>query len=104
PNLMHLDISFEDFTYNDETGYNLLTDKGFCAISKFTNLIALRLRHIGKLTDQALTAITQSCSQLVELTLNLRHRHKLTDLKALENIARSCPSLKYFEAVHNHFI
>lgn len=104
PNLMHLDISFEEFTYNDDTGYNQLSEAGFAAIGQLTGLHILRLRHVGRLTDKSLATITASCAQLAELTLNLRHRHKLTDRQALASLARHCPRLKYFEAVHNHFV
>ena len=103
-NLMHLDISFEEYTYNDETGCNLLTDKGFVAIAQFTNLRLLRLRHVGRLNDYSLGQITAATPKLSELTLNLRHRHKLTDIRALERLPQHCPNLKYFEAVHNHFV
>lgn len=103
PNLIHLDISFEEFSYNDDSGYNLLSDSGFSSIANLTNLRLLRLRHIGKLTDNALSNILKSCSNLSELTLNLRHRHKLTD-NALNEIGQHCLNLKYFESVHNHFI
>lgn len=102
--LMHLDISFEEFTYHDDTGYNQLSETGFGSIAQLGTLQVLRLRHVGKLTDKALAAITTSCSQLTELTLNLRHRHKLTDQHALVQLSHHCPRLKYFEAVHNHFI
>lgn len=103
-NLMHLDISFEEFTYNDDTGYNQLSETGFAAIAHLNALKMLRLRHVGKLTDKALAAITTSCSHLTELTLNLRHRHKLTDQHAFAQLSRHCPRLQYFEAVHNHFV
>lgn len=104
-NLMHLDISFVEFTYNDETGCNQLSETGFTAIAKLSALQVLRLRHVGKLTDKALAAITTSCGQLTELTLNLRHRHNLTDQNALAPLARhSAARLQYFEAVHNHFV
>lgn len=102
--LMHLDISFEEFTYNDDTGLNLLTEAGFGALAKLTELRVLRLRHVGRLTDQALASITGACGKLTELTLNLRHRHKLSDQCALALLGRHCPKLKYFEAVHNHFV
>ena len=104
PNLIHLDISFEEFTYNDQAGFNILTEKGFIFISKMINLKVLRLRHIGRLTDNALAKIISNCCHLVQITLNLRHRHKLTDNNALTNIGIYCPNLVYFEAVHNHFI
>ena len=101
--LQHLDISFEEFTYHDDSGYNLLTTKGFSWIAKIVTLRKLRLRHIGRLSNKAMGRIIKSCNNLTELTLNLRHRHKLTD-NALQDIARHCPNLKSFEAVHNHFI
>lgn len=104
PNLLHLDISFEEFTYNDQSGYNVLTEQGFGSIAKMSNLKVLRLRHVGRVTDQYLAKVLSSCTNLIQLTLNVRHRHKLTDEAALTNIGINCSNLMYFEAVHNHFI
>lgn len=103
-NLLHLDISFEEFTYYDQVGLISITDTGFKCIGQLYQLKILCLRHVGRITDEALNEITNSCINLLKLTLNLRHRHKLTDGKALRNLSNNCTNLVYFEAVHNHFI
>nr|XP_027199003.1 uncharacterized protein LOC113793211 [Dermatophagoides pteronyssinus] len=104
PNINHLDISFEEFTYYDESGLNCLTDVGFSSIARLIHLRILSLRHVGRISDKSLNEIINSCTELMQIILNLRHRHKLTDARALRNIGTSCQYLVYFESVHNHFI
>ncbi|KAH7642136.1 uncharacterized protein LOC124492643 [Dermatophagoides farinae] len=102
-NLNHLDISFEEFTYYDEAGLDCLSDAGFCSIARLIHLRILSLRHVGRISDNSINEIICSCKGLMQIVLNLRHRHKLTDARALRNLG-TCTDLFYFEAVHNHFI
>jgi hypothetical protein len=103
PNIIHLNISFDDFTFSDAFGRKVLTDPGFSSIGKLENLQTLTLRHIGKLTDTSMQNILKGCLKLTQLTLNIRHRHQLTDI-ALTNIGNWCQDLRFLESVHNHFI
>lgn len=102
-NLKHLEISFDDFTYSDPNGLKLFSDAGYALIGRLVNLQFLKLSHVGILNDTSLGNMLATCQKLSHLTLNLRHRHKLTD-QALNAIVHKCPQLTYFEAVHNHFI
>ncbi|CAG2113025.1 unnamed protein product, partial [Medioppia subpectinata] len=103
PNIRHLNISFECLAYSDHCGRRVLSDSGFCEMAKLDKLEILTLRHVGKLTDTSLQCILKGCKNISQLTLNLRHRHQLTD-DAFTDIAILCPNLQYLESVHNHFI